>query len=344
MRNLKIIGRVVHQSKGLIPSVCGQSELPLPQRHLTKSLWHLRACPSSPSHERQNNVRKKPPWRIMFFGTDAFAVESLNILNKSRDQKTERLVEKLEVVTLPSPCHKELPVRKYASENQIPVRVWPDVGPCDQFDVGVVVSFGRLLSDDLINKFSYGMLNVHPSLLPRWRGSAPVFHTVLQGDPVTGVTIMQIRPKRFDIGPILMQQECSVPPQCTAEELGAILAKIGAELLLSTLKNLPDRIKNKKEQPTEGVTFDYDLKSSKRIPGSLWYHKASKTLLVLCKDDWVGIRAVMLKKKLSAADFYNGYLGQYSQQNSEDQGSKWHFQIYKPKTEEKKKLKRKAGL
>lgn len=104
-----------------------------------------------------------------------------------------------------------------------------------------------------------GILNVHPSLLPRWRGPAPIFHTIMHGDTETGVTIMQIRPHRyaeniiisflviyvviintytristhprFDVGPVLSQELYQVPENCTADELGDALAAKGAHLV-----------------------------------------------------------------------------------------------------------------
>ncbi|XP_067827295.1 methionyl-tRNA formyltransferase, mitochondrial isoform X2 [Heptranchias perlo] len=201
-------------------------------------------------------VRVAPPWRILFFGTDTFALRSLQKLHLARSLETGKmLIEQLEVVTLSPTQSSELPVRKYARMSRIPVHDWPSLALCDHFDVGIVVSFGCLLSDALIQQFPYGILNLHPSLLPRWRGPAPIFHTVLCGDQVTGVTIMQIRPKRFDVGPIVMQQEYAVPPRCTSDELGAMLAETGAEMLLSTLKSLPECIENKREQSKEGIKF-----------------------------------------------------------------------------------------
>ncbi|KAJ8252349.1 hypothetical protein COCON_G00216610 [Conger conger] len=300
--------------------------------------------------------RTEPPWKVLFFGTDEFALESLKILYASRQESSDRIVESLEVVTL----DKDLPVRRFANANKLVVHDWPHVNPQGRFDVGVVVSFGCLLREGLIRQFPYGILNVHPSLLPRWRGPAPVFHTVLHGDAVTGVTIMQIRPNRFDVGPILSQVVCQVPEHCTAEQLGASLATMGASLLIDTLKSLPERIANRKEQSKEGATsapkinidmswvvweeqtcdhisrlyraigsrvplrtlwmgdliklLDFVGKVSLSeaeegaVPGSILFQKKSNTLLVRCKDGWVGFRTLMLRKRLSAADFYNGYL------------------------------------
>ncbi|XP_041031032.1 methionyl-tRNA formyltransferase, mitochondrial [Carcharodon carcharias] len=351
--------------------------------------------PGGKSGGRQ--VRAAPPWRILFFGTDSFAQRALEKLQLSRSSQTGKmLIEQLEVVTLPATKYSELPVRKYARMSQIPIHDWPHLAPCDHFDVGIIVSFGSLLSDSLIQQFPHGILNLHPSLLPRWRGPAPIFHTLIHGDQVTGVTIMQIRPARFDVGPIVMQQECAVPPGCTADELGAMLAETGAEMLLSTLKNLPESIKNKREQPKQGITIApkitvamswvnweeqtleeldqlnraigsriplrtlwmgktvklLDLVDMRKIPvslaftqeqlipGTIYFHKESNILLVRCKNGWTGIKLLVLKKVLSAAEFYNGYLHPYFQGGSRINQSVARFQTHKPETKAKKTVKK----
>lgn len=322
---------------------------------------HVRLYSGGLSTNDTSCGRTRPPWNVMFFGTDEFALECLKSLNKYRSKTQEEVVGRLEVVSLPSLLPKGLPVANYASAEGIPFREWPDIGPCDQFDVGVVASFGRLLSEDLILKFPFGILNVHPSLLPRWRGPAPLIHTVLNGDKKTGVTIMQIRPKRFDVGPIVMRETVPVPPKCTSKELEAVLSMQGAEMLISVLKDLPERLRNATEQPKEGVTFAPKINAAMscvkwaeqtpeqiisleraigfamplqtvwmgapiklldfvevpdslissdfpRFPGSIQYLSAAQIMVVRCKDGWVGLRTVKLRKKLSAKDFYNGYL------------------------------------
>uniref|UniRef100_V9L4M9 Methionyl-tRNA formyltransferase, mitochondrial n=1 Tax=Callorhinchus milii TaxID=7868 RepID=V9L4M9_CALMI len=321
-------------------------------------------------------------------------ISTMHVFFRRHLETGEVLIDRLEVVTLSAGYPSKLPVRKYASQSDIPIHDWPDLGQCNDFDVGVVVSFGSLLSEELILRFPYGILNVHPSLLPRWRGPAPVFHTVLHGDQVTGVTIMQIRPKRFDVGPIVMQKECAVPTRCTANELGVMLAEAGADMLLATLKKLPECIENSREQSKKGATFapkiniamswvnweeqtseeldrlnraiscrvplrtlwmgntvkllDFvDLRdlplfpvvTQQSIPGTIQFHKESNILLVRCKDDWVGFRLVVLKKKLSAADFYNGYLHRYFQERTNDHNV-WRFQMHKPEQSLAKRAKR----
>ncbi|XP_039721226.1 methionyl-tRNA formyltransferase, mitochondrial isoform X1 [Pteropus medius] len=342
---------------------------------------------------RGPRVREKPPWRVLFFGTDHFARETLRALHAASENKEEELIEKLEVVTVPSPSPKGLPVKQYAVQSQLPVYEWPDVGS-GEYDVGVVASFGRLMSEALILKFPYGILNVHPSCLPRWRGPAPIIHTVLQGDTVTGVTVMQIRPKRFDVGPIVKQETIPVPPKSTAKELEAVLSRLGANMLISVLKKLPESLNNGRQQPTEGVTHapkvsvgtscikweeqtseeifrlyraigdiiplqtlwmdntiklldlvevnssvlaDPKLTGQAVIPGSITYHKQSQILLVCCKDGWIGVRSVMLKKTLTATDFYNGYLHSWHQKNAQAHPSQCRFQTLRLPAKKKQK-------
>ncbi|XP_029987148.1 methionyl-tRNA formyltransferase, mitochondrial-like isoform X1 [Sphaeramia orbicularis] len=306
-----------------------------------------------------------PPWRLLFFGSDQFALESLKLLTSSRNSN-DGIVASLEVVAVSG----NVPVRRFAEQNRLLVRSWPPDNLDGQFDVGVVVSFGYLLKEKTINKFPYGILNVHPSLLPRWRGPAPIFHTIMHGDKLTGVTIMQIRPHRFDVGPILNQELHPVPENCTAEELGDTLAVKGAHLLIDTLRTLDEKLVNKRDQSQTGATFAPKITSQmswvvwedqtceqihrlhraigsripltttwkgntikllecvgrcnislsdlrrKPVPGSVSFLKESDILAVCCKNGWVGFRAVLLKKRLTAADFYNGYLHQTLQKET----------------------------
>ncbi|CAN9506902.1 unnamed protein product [Ophioblennius macclurei] len=355
-------------SAGRAAGACPRMHLLLQQPSCIVTRWRWsrwRRWRSSSDLLCSSTSPSRPPWRLLFFGSDEFAVESLKLLTSSRNAK-EGIVDTLEVVTLSG----NVPVKRFAQQNHLTLHSWPLHDMTGQFDVGVVVSFGCLLKEELINTFPHGILNVHPSLLPRWRGPAPVFHTILHGDAVTGVTIMQIRPNRFDVGPILNQELHQVPQSCTADQLGAVLAKKGAHLLIDTLKTLSEKMENKTEQSQTGATFAPKINKSmswvfweeqtcdqidrlyraigsrialrttwdgrtiklldfvgkyhisladerrKPCPGSVSYQKESNTLAVCCKDGWVGFKAVLLKKRLTAADFYNGYLHQSLQKNS----------------------------
>ncbi|KAK3510144.1 hypothetical protein QTP70_026737 [Hemibagrus guttatus] len=247
----------------------------------------------------QTRCASAPPWRVLFFGSDDFAVESLKRLHDSRGDGVDSVVDTLEVVTLSS----NVPVRKFAEQHQLRVHEWPEVQSSGQFDVGVVVSFGCLLQESLINTFPYGILNVHPSLLPRWRGPAPVFHTILHGDKLTGVTIMQIRPRRFDVGPILSQKLYEVPEKSMADELGGLLAALGAELLIDTLRNLPERIANRTEQAREGATFAPKINSA--LSWLMWEEQTCDEIdrLYRAIGSRVHLRTIWMGRAIKLLDF-----------------------------------------
>jgi methionyl-tRNA formyltransferase len=101
-------------------------------------------------------------------------------------------------------------------------------------DLMVVVAYGLLLPRAVIDTPPLGCINIHASLLPRWRGAAPIQRSILAGDAETGVTIMYIEP-RLDAGPMLLKKSCPIGPDDTAGDLHDRLARIGAEALLEAL-------------------------------------------------------------------------------------------------------------
>ncbi len=105
-------------------------------------------------------------------------------------------------------------------------------------DVGVVVAYGRILPASLLTAPEHGCINVHFSLLPKWRGAAPVNWAVMAGDEVTGVTTMQMD-EGLDTGDILLQRETAIDSDETATDLTGRLAEMGADLLSETLRELP---------------------------------------------------------------------------------------------------------
>ncbi len=104
------------------------------------------------------------------------------------------------------------------------------------FDVGVVVAFGMILEQELLDLPRAGFLNVHFSLLPRWRGAAPVAHAILAGDEETGATVMSVD-AGLDTGPIVAAQPLPIDPEETAGQLTVRLADLGARLLDDVLED-----------------------------------------------------------------------------------------------------------
>ena len=127
-------------------------------------------------------------------------------------------------------------------------------------DVIVVAAFGQILRDNILNLPLYGCLNVHASLLPRWRGAAPV-QTALLHDEVTGVSIMKMD-KGLDTGPILSQKEFLIGEEMTAGELFDNLAQMGADLLVETLPKYLSGELLPQPQNEESATYAPRLKKS----------------------------------------------------------------------------------
>jgi methionyl-tRNA formyltransferase len=102
--------------------------------------------------------------------------------------------------------------------------------------LAIVASFGLMLPSELLNSFEYGALNIHPSLLPKYRGATPVQSAILNGDKTTGVSVIKLDEK-MDHGPILARQEIRIDNDETADKLYLRLFKIGAELLSRNVKS-----------------------------------------------------------------------------------------------------------
>jgi methionyl-tRNA formyltransferase len=121
-------------------------------------------------------------------------------------------------------------------------------------DAAVVAAYGLILPEAILTAPRLGCLNVHASLLPRWRGAAPVQHAVLAGDAETGITVMQMT-TGLDSGPILMQQALPIAPDATAASLTEALATLGARLIVEALAAAAARRLVPQPQPAEGVTY-----------------------------------------------------------------------------------------
>jgi len=136
------------------------------------------------------------------------------------------------------------PVKALAEQAGIPVRqpasLKQESLDDDQLQVLVVAAYGLLLPDHILQAPEYGCINVHASLLPRWRGAAPVERAIMAGDRVTGVSIMQMD-AGLDTGPVYKRLETPITPQMTGLELEATLARLGAQALLDCLRSLPSQ-------------------------------------------------------------------------------------------------------
>jgi methionyl-tRNA formyltransferase len=130
-------------------------------------------------------------------------------------------------------------------------------------DVAVVVAYGLILPQRLLDAPRHGCLNIHASLLPRWRGAAPIHRAILAGDVETGVCIMQME-AGLDTGPVLLRRETAITPEDTTAKLHDRLAGIGARAICDALATLETLVPV--PQPDEGVTYAAKIdKSEARI-------------------------------------------------------------------------------
>ncbi|XP_059488913.1 methionyl-tRNA formyltransferase, mitochondrial [Neocloeon triangulifer] len=193
-----------------------------------------------------------PPWSVVFFGSDNFALSSLQMLHQ--ELISGHYVRNLSVVCAYMKC----PVAQYSIENKLNIIPWkPHIEDLqrDKPEIGLVVSFGHLIPQSIISAFPLGMVNVHASILPRWRGAAPIIHTVLNGETESGVTLMKIRPHKFDCGEIINTSKISVGVSEDAESLTARLAQLGAKELQFCLRNLTSSLSQATPQKDSGVTY-----------------------------------------------------------------------------------------
>ena len=200
--------------------------------------------------------------RIIFMGTPDFAVPTLNALVAVGHQ----IVATYSQPPRPAGRGKKLqpsPVQLAAEAHGIEVRTPVSLKGADEqaalaaleADIAVVAAYGLILPQDVLDTPKLGCLNVHGSILPRWRGAAPVQRAILAGDEQTGVTIMQME-RGLDTGPMLAK--IATPVACkTAGELTSELAEAGAGLMVQVLADLaayPPVV-----QPEEGVTYAHKI-------------------------------------------------------------------------------------
>lgn len=181
------------------------------------------------------------PLRVVFFGTPAFAVPTLQRLLDSR----HRVVGVVTQPDRPRGRGQQVtpsPVKSAATPRNVPV-LQPDRLARDVFeaslrsleaDIGVVAAYGKILPDWLLAAIPRGLINVHASLLPRYRGASPVHRAVMAGDRETGVTIMRVV-KALDAGPIIATAVEPIGPDDTTTTVESRLAERGADLLVATL-------------------------------------------------------------------------------------------------------------
>ena len=201
------------------------------------------------------------PLRIAFMGTPDFSVPALKALNDAGH-------EVIAVYTQPprpagrGQAPRPGPVARYATEAGIPVFTPVSLKGAEEQarfaalapDVAVVVAYGLILPQAVLDVPPLGCLNLHASLLPRWRGAAPIQRAIWAGDEETGVAVMKME-AGLDTGPVLAVRRTPISAEDTAGTLHDRLAAMGAELLIETLPRWAAGEIVPQPQPEEGVTY-----------------------------------------------------------------------------------------
>ena len=221
--------------------------------------------------------------RIVFAGTPKFAVKSLSVLNQSEHEvvavycQPDRPKGRGKVLTA---C----PVKIFAEENNLLVIQPEDLKDKQSQtqlallnpDVMVVAAYGQILPKAVLQIPKLGCLNIHASLLPRWRGAAPIERAILEGDKETGISIMKMN-EGLDTGDILIEKKCTISNHETAQTLHDTLSNKGANAILETLNIFPTL----KARPQQNNNATYAEKVTKDEAQIDWYQGAEQISRVI---------------------------------------------------------------
>jgi len=211
------------------------------------------------------------PLSLIFAGTPEFSVPTLEALCASRHRV-------LAVYTQPDrPAGRgrrvvASPVKSCALRHGLPVEQPASLRAPDALeklaqwraDLMVVVAYGLLLPEAALNAPRRGCVNIHASLLPRWRGAAPIQRAILAGDRLTGVAIMQMD-AGLDTGPVLLQRATPIGERETAASLHDRLAAMGAQALIEALDMIVAGVAHPRPQPDEGITYAHKIRKEEAV-------------------------------------------------------------------------------
>lgn len=240
--------------------------------------------------------------KVLFMGTPEFAVPTLRLLIENGHEvcgvftKPDKPQGRKMIITPP-------PIKVFAQEHNIEVfqpeklkspetfEIVRDLNP----EVIVVVAYGKILPKNIIDFPKYGCINVHGSLLPKYRGAAPIQWSIINGDKITGITTMFMN-EGLDMGDILLQSKVFIGDDETSEELKSRLSLIGAELLIATLNKLKDGSIKSIPQDESQATFSPPLD---KITGDIDWEKSAQEIhnLIRGSNPWP-IAHTLLRGKL----------------------------------------------
>lgn len=228
-----------------------------------------------------DNTVNTPTLKIVFAGTPEFTLPCLDALYHSQHQ----LIALYTQPDRPAGRGRQLQasaVKSWGLQHDLPVyqplhfkdpQTVADLAALKP-DVMIVIAYGLILPQSVLNIPRYGCINVHASLLPRWRGASPIQQAILHGDQESGVTIMQMD-AGMDTGPVYTQVVYSIKPTDTAQSLHQELAALSPEPLLKTLEQIACHQAHAKAQPTEGITYAQKIH---KTAAAIDWHQSAQTI------------------------------------------------------------------
>ena len=277
---------------------------------------------------------------VVFFGSSKFVIPIIEVLRKNFDLKLVLTTEKLPSKVPQGEALRSYPVVNYCIENKIPYLSVSSLSDPNlkfkienlKLKIAVLADFGLIIPQQILNIFPMGIINIHPSLLPKYRGPTPVQTAILNGEKVTGVSIMKLD-NEIDHGPILGQEKEEILDADTSESLYKRLFEKGANLLLEVLPKYLNENLEPIPQNHQEATFTNHLT---RQSGFLDFEKfkiknsikiKNLKLKIRAYAPWPGVWANLMingkvlrikflpeekiqvegKKPMSYKDFINGY-------------------------------------
>lgn len=221
------------------------------------------------------------PLRVIFMGTPEFSVPTLRAIAEAGHEivavytQPPRAAGRRGLELTPSPVQRE--AERLGVEVHTPVSLKGEAEQeafrALQVDVAVVVAYGLLLPKAILDAPRLACLNGHASLLPRWRGAAPIQRAIMAGDTETGMMVMRME-AGLDTGPVAMVEKCAIEPDMTAGDLHDRLMSIGAALMIEALAQLERNTLTFTTQAMVGVTYAKKIdKSETRVD---WTRPASE--------------------------------------------------------------------
>jgi methionyl-tRNA formyltransferase len=241
--------------------------------------------------KRKRNPMENNKIKIVFIGTSEFGAIILNRLVKNNYKPVLVITQPdkpagRRQTLIPSPVKKEAKLLKIGYDLEEIKRIKPDLI--------ITAAYGKIIPKEILEIPEYGALNVHPSLLPKYRGPSPIQTAILNGDKETGITIM-LMDQEMDHGPIIAQDRCKIGETTTCQELEKILANQGAKLLIETIPKWIKREIKAKEQDHSKASY---TKIIKKEDGKIDWNKSAQEIerKIRAFDPWPGAFTFIKKK------------------------------------------------